>query len=206
MMKAARISGTENYAEDAPELLKRYESISFADAHAPFLHLIPPASCRVLDIGAGTGRDAAGFATLGHSVVAVEPTEELRRGATLLHPPMIEWLDDRLPNLASVRARGEEFDVVTLSAVWMHLDEAQRRIAMPNVALLARNGGIVFMSLRHGPIPPGRRMFEVSAEETIAPARRSNLYCTLNHEAEPSLRQSGVTWTRLAFQKVLGDG
>jgi hypothetical protein len=60
-MKVARISGTENYADEAPELLKRYESISFADAHAPVLHLIPPAPCRALDIGAGTGRDAAGL-------------------------------------------------------------------------------------------------------------------------------------------------
>src|SRR6266436_10400478 len=85
-MKAARISGTENYDVEAPELLKRYESISFADAHAPVLHLIPPAPCRTLDIGAGTGRDAAGLLALGHSVVAVEPTEELRRGAMLLHP------------------------------------------------------------------------------------------------------------------------
>lgn len=75
-MKVARISGTENYAEEAPELLKRYESISFADAHAPVLQLIPPAPCRVLDIGAGTGRDAAGFVGLGHSVVAVEPTQD----------------------------------------------------------------------------------------------------------------------------------
>jgi 2-polyprenyl-3-methyl-5-hydroxy-6-metoxy-1,4-benzoquinol methylase len=206
-MKAARISGTENYAEEAPELLKRYESISFADAHARVLHLIPLAPCRVLDIGAGTGRDAAGFASLGHSVVAVEPTEELRRGAMLLHSsPMIEWLDDSLPNLAIVRTRSEEFDVLMLSAVWMHLDEVQRRMAMPNVAALVRNGGIVIMSLRHGPIPPGRRMFEVSAEETIALAQRSNLHCTLNQEAEPSLRQPGVSWTRLAFQKVMGDG
>ena len=108
-MKAASISGTENYADEAPELLKRYESISFADAHAPVLHLIPQAPCRVLDIGSGTGRDAAGLAALGHSVVAVEPTEELRRGAMLLHPsPMIEWLDDSLPRLTAVRAREEE--------------------------------------------------------------------------------------------------
>jgi protein-L-isoaspartate O-methyltransferase len=76
-MKAARSSGTENYAEEASELPKRHESISFADAHARVLHLIPCVSCRVLDIGAGTGCDAAGFVTLGHSVVAVEPTEEL---------------------------------------------------------------------------------------------------------------------------------
>jgi SAM-dependent methyltransferase len=181
---------------------QRYESISFADAHAPVLQLIPPAPGRALDIGAGTGRDAAGLVALGHSVIAVEPTEELRRGAMLLHPsPMIEWLDDSLPDLAVVRARKEEFDLVMLTAVWMHLDGAQRQRAMPNVSALVRNGGIVIMSLRHGPVPPGRRMFEVTAEETIALAQRSNLFCTLNREAESSLRQPGVSWTRLAFHK-----
>ena len=83
----------------------------------------------------------------------------------------------------------------------MHLDEAQRELAMPNVSALVRNGGIVIMTLRHGPIPPGRRMFEVSAEETIALTQRSDLFCTLNLEAESSLRQPGVSWTRLALLK-----
>ena len=201
-MKPVRVSGTENYAEEAPELLKRYESISFADHHRSAMHLIPTAPGRVLDIGAGTGRDAAGFVALGHSVVAVEPTEELRRGAMLLHPsPLIEWLDDSLPDLAAVRPRCEEFDVVVLSAVWMHLDGLQRRHAMPNVAALVRNGGVMIMSLRHGPVPPGRRMFEVAAEETIALAQPLGLHCVLHQEAEPSLRQAGVTWTRLAFRR-----
>jgi 2-polyprenyl-3-methyl-5-hydroxy-6-metoxy-1,4-benzoquinol methylase len=63
-----------------------------------------------------------------------------------------------------MRARREQFDVVMLTAVWMHLDEVQRGTAMPNVAALVHNGGIVIMPLRHGPIPPGRRTFEVSAE------------------------------------------
>src|SRR5882724_8251626 len=117
-MKSVRVSGTEHYAEEALDLLKRYETISFGATHRSVMHLIPKDPCHVLDIGAGTGRDAAGFATLGHSVVAVEPTEELRRGAMLLHSsPMIEWLDDSLPNLAAVRARSEEFHVVMLSAV-----------------------------------------------------------------------------------------
>ena len=180
-MKAVRITGTENYAEEAPELLKRYESISFADQHRSVIHLIPTVPGRVLDIGAGTGRDAAGFAGLGHSVLAVEPTAELRRGAMLLHPsPMIEWVDDSLPDLAAVRARGETFDAVMLTAVWMHLDELQRRRAMPNVAALVGNGGVMIMSLRHGPVPSGRRMFEVSVEETIALAQPLGLRCALN--------------------------
>lgn len=201
-MKPVRISGTEHYAEEAPELLERYESVSFADHHRSVMHLLPTVPGRVLDIGAGTGRDAAGFAGLGHSVIAVEPTEELRRGAMALHPsPMIEWIDDSLPDLAVVHARGEEFDVLMLSAVWMHLDELQRLRAMPNVAALVRNGGVMIMSLRHGPVPPGRRMFEVTAEETIALAQSLGLRAMLNQEAEPSLRQPGVSWTRLVFRK-----
>jgi SAM-dependent methyltransferase len=203
-VKSVRISGTENYAEEARELLKRYESISFADTHRTVMHLIPKEPCRVLDIGAGTGRDAAGFAAMGHRVVAAEPTEEMRCGAMALHPsPLIEWLDDSLPDLASLRARDEQFDVVMLTAVWMHLDEQQRRQGIPNVAALVRSGGVMIMTLRHGPVPPGRRMFEVSAEETISLAAPLGLGCVLNRPAESSLRQPGVSWTRLAFRKSL---
>jgi hypothetical protein len=98
-MKTVQISGTEHYAEDAPELLKRYESLSFADHHRSVIHLIPTTPGRVLDIGAGTRRYAAGFVALGHTVVAVEPTEELRCGAMTLHPsPKIEWINDSLPS------------------------------------------------------------------------------------------------------------
>src|SRR5205085_11808586 len=130
-VKAVRVSGTEHYAEEAPELLKRYESISFAEAHHAVMHLIPKAPCRVLDIGAGTGRDAAGFAALGHRVVAVEPTEEMRRGAMALHPSSsIEWLGDSLPELASLRARDEPFDLLRLTAVCVRLAVQRRGGAM----------------------------------------------------------------------------
>jgi SAM-dependent methyltransferase len=204
-VKPVKVSGTEHYAEEAPELLLRYESIAFTDAHAAILHLIPSEPCAVLDIGSGTGRDAAALAAIGHRVVAVEPTDEMRQGAIALHhSPRIEWLDDSLPNLSVVRQRGERFDLVMMTAVWMHLDEAQRRLGMPNVAGLLRAGGVMAMTLRHGPVPPGRRMFEVTAEETIALATAAGLHCLPLREAgKPSLRQPGVTWTRLAFAKAL---
>src|SRR4051794_37024654 len=152
------------------------------------MHLIPKQPCRVLDIGAGTGRDAAGFAALGHQVVAVEPTEEMRRGAVALHPsPLIEWLDDSPPGFLRLRGGDEQFDVVMLTAVWMHLDEQQRRRAIPNLAMLVGSGGVMAMTLRHGPVPPGRRMFEVSAEETIGLAEPLGLRCVMQRPAELSL-------------------
>jgi SAM-dependent methyltransferase len=199
------VSGTEGYAEEAQELFKQYESIPFADAHRTVLHLIPAMPGRVLDIGSGTGRDAAWFAGRGHSVVAVEPTAAMRLPAMALHPsPRIDWLNDSLPDLALLRNRRETFDLVMLTAVWMHLDQAQRKQAMPNLAALARSGGTVVMKIRHGPAPPGRRMFEVSAEETIELAGIEGLHPVLNVRTESIQernRAAGVGWINLAFVK-----
>jgi SAM-dependent methyltransferase len=202
---SAQVSGTEGYAEEADALFMRYESIPAAEAHRAILHLIPTAPGRVLDIGSGTGRDAAWFAGCGHRVVAVEPTDAVRLRAIALHPlPGIEWLDDSLPELAALRRRSEQFDLVMMTAVWMHLDAEQRRRAMPNLGLLVRDGGTVIMTLRHGPVPPGRRMFEVSAEETVELADSQRLHPVLNLRTEsvqgPN-RDAGVTWTHLAFIK-----
>ena len=106
---------------------------------------------------------AAGFAELGYSVTAIEPTAVLRQHAMRLHPsPGIEWRDDSLPDLSVISAHGAAFDVVMLTTVWMHLDEVQRRRAMPRVAALVRPGGAMALSQRHGPIPVGRRMFSIS--------------------------------------------
>src|SRR5260370_2034066 len=97
-MKSVRVSGTENYAEEASDLLQRYESISFADTHRSVMHLIPNDPCHVLDIGAGTGRDPAAFAPLGHRVVPVQPPEELPRPPPPLPPsPPITPLAPKSP-------------------------------------------------------------------------------------------------------------
>ena len=207
-MTSAPVSGTEGYADEAEELFRLYESIPAADAHRAVLHLIPASPSNVLDIGSGTGRDAAWFASLGHRVVAVEPTGAMRIPAMALHPStQIEWLDDSLPDLALLRARGVSFDLVMLTAVWMHLDAAQRRQAMPSIAALVRPGGTVIMKVRHGPVPVGRRMFGIATEETIELARMQDLHPVLNVRTESSQeanRLAGVSWTNLAFVKGRG--
>ena len=200
------VSGTEGYADQAPSLVKRYDNLAFAEVHRPVLHLIPDTPGDVADIGAGTGRDAAYLAEMGHRVVAVEPTRELRLPGMALHPsPRITWLDDSLPNLAVLRARRATFDLVMLTAVWMHLDEWQRRHAMPILASLLRRGGTMIMSLRHGRVPPGRRMFEVSAAETAELVWAHGLAVVLNlvsESADEENRRAGITWTRLALVKA----
>ena len=68
-----KVRGTQGYADEADELFVRYESYTFERTHAALQAFIPPPPGRVLDVGAGTGRDAAWFADAGYAVVAIEP-------------------------------------------------------------------------------------------------------------------------------------
>ena len=66
--------------------------------------------------------------------MAVEPTPELRTHGQRLHrEAAITWIDDALPDLDKVHARGERL-LVMLTAVWMHLDPGQRERAMARIA------------------------------------------------------------------------
>ncbi|MEO1187624.1 MAG: class I SAM-dependent methyltransferase [Pseudomonadota bacterium] len=202
MTKAASNAG---YADEAPDLLKRYESFTSEEVHAHWRQWFPEIPCRVLDIGAGTGRDAAWLAAFGHSVLAVEPTDALRHGAQELHSdPGITWLSDLLPDLRQVVALDERFDLILINAVWMHLTEAERRTGFATVANLMTRGARLFMSQRHGPIPEGRRMFDVSGEETITLAAAHG-FKILYHERKGSIMaessRRGVEWTCLVFEK-----
>lgn len=200
------LTSNAGYDINVDALFERYESREAAGIHAPWFHLFPQAPARILDIGAGTGRDAAWFASLGHSVLAVEPTDALRNGAAKLHPaPQIEWLDDILPAIPHVMARGETFDLILMHAVWMHLTKRERDEGMANLAQLLATGGRMAMSQRHGPVPHGRRMFEISGEETIELASQFGLKC-LYHERAESIqaenRANHIEWTKLIFEKT----
>lgn len=201
----SQLASNAGYADEAATLLERYESFPSETVHAHWRAWIPSAPSDVLDLGAGTGRDAAWFVSLGHRVLAVEPTDALREGAQRLHPEAeITWLKDTLPDLRTVVQRQARYDVIMLNAVWMHLDEDERARGFETLVSLMAPGARLFMSQRHGPIPQGRRMFEVSGDETIGRANAHGLR-TLHHERSGSIlgenQKRGVEWTCLVFEK-----
>jgi SAM-dependent methyltransferase len=194
----ADLSSTAGYAAEADALAVEYERLTFDRVHGDILHLLPPAPAMVLDIGAGTGRDAAALTARGYRVTAVEPTAAMRGHGQRLHADNgIVWLEDGLPDLAQVDGR---FDLILLTAVWMHLDAAERQRAMPRLAALVAPGGLVAMTLRHGPVPPGRRMFDVGGAETAALGGQHDLQAVFETR-RPSARQSGIDWTRLVLRR-----
>ncbi|ABF08659.1 class I SAM-dependent methyltransferase [Cupriavidus metallidurans] len=195
-------TSTAGYGEQASTLVVQYESITFEDVHRDVLHLLPAPPARIVDVGAGTGRDAAALARRGHQVVAVEPTAELREAGRKLHADVdIDWLDDTLPALARLRERPTRFDVIMLTAVWMHLDADERAQAIGAVDALLADHGLVFLSLRHGPVPAGRRMFDVSAAETIALAEPYGLRSAHCSQRSGLMDRTDVHWTNLVLQR-----
>ena len=191
------------YAEAAADLIPRFEAVSSSELYAKVARVLPVPGSRVIDIGAGTGRDAAWFAARGCRVLAVEPVVAFRKvGATLHQSPYIEWLDDSLPTLAQVLQREETFDFVLLSAVWQHVDDQQRQLAMPNLRALTAPEGRLLLSVRHGPGVVTRPCFPASVEDAIrlAHANGFRLICRRSAASmQPMNRQAGVTWTWLAF-------
>ena len=121
--------------------------------------------------GAGTGRDAGAFAAAGYDVVAVEPSPSMRAEAERRHASSrIRWLPDTLPGLAATSRLGLAADLVSLSAVWQHVAPPDRPHAFRKLVGLLRSGGLLALTLRHGP-DDGRGGHPVSPAEVEALAR-----------------------------------
>ena len=206
-MSAEAITG---YELEGPDLAERFNALSSDEILAPVVDLVPDRPCSVLDIGAGAGRDAAWFAGRGHQVVAVEPARNLREGGLrLVASDRIEWMDDRLPALTHVLALGRRFDLVTLIAVWQHLEAPERGRAAHSIAQLVAPGGLVMLSVRHGPGVEMRPCYPSTAEEVIGLFEGEGL-TTVRRRTMPSVqptnRARGVMWSWLAFAAASSTG
>ncbi|WP_367620994.1 class I SAM-dependent methyltransferase [Streptomyces olivoreticuli] len=107
------------YVQNAGCLGQRYASVPFEKVHGGVLDLLPPAPARAVDVGAGTGRDAAALARRGYRVVAVEPVGELREAsrARRRRRPR-SWVKRTSSRSRCRRARRRWRPVVPLSGWW----------------------------------------------------------------------------------------
>jgi SAM-dependent methyltransferase len=189
------------YDAHAAELVTTYEAVRSERLHAWFADLLPGAGGLALDVGAGTGRDAAWLASRGFEVVAVEPSVAMRKQAARLHAdPRIRWVDDSLPGLHQVRRGGVRFDLILLSAVWMHVAPADRPRAFRSLATLLGPGGLLAITLRSGPSGADRGMHPVCADELGRLARAHGAVVERCVPAKDQQGRAEVSWTQVAIR------
>jgi SAM-dependent methyltransferase len=170
---------------------------------ADVLPVIPEggASKLALDVGAGTGRDAAWLTSRGFQVVAAEPAAGMRRIAADTHGSSgIRWVNDALPSLDHVHGLGLAYDLVLLSAVWQHVFPADRPRSFRKVATLMKPGGVLVMTLRHGPAPHGMQMHPTSTAEIEGLARTHGLEVLRVIASSDQGGRAEVTWDVIALR------
>lgn len=178
-----------------------YESLSADSLNDWLVDLLPSGKGLALDVGAGTGRDAAWLVGRGLEVVAVEPSKGMREEGCRLHQgARIQWVDDALPDFREVSRLGLSFDFILLSAVWMHIPEVDRPRAFRKLVTLLKPGGVIAMSLRQGPAAIERAMYPVSEQEVERLTKEHGAYIERRREEHDKHGRSEVTWIQIAIR------
>lgn len=177
-----------------------YESINPAQLNAWFEPYIPHGPASILDVGAGSGRDAAWLASKGHQVIAVEPSSGMRKEAERFHSGSgFTLFSDRLPDLAMTCRTGLSFDLILLNAVWMFIPEAARERSFRKLIALLKPRGIIALSLRT-PCETRRGMHPVSVSEIEGLAQRHGAYIESTKEVGDLLGRPGVRWHQIIIR------
>ena len=148
------------YDANAEVAAARYERVTPERVHGWVADPLATAPAATLDIGAGSGRTAARLSSRGYDVVAVEPSPRMRTIARERHAePAIRWLADSLPAPHLTGGTDLTFDLILLSAVWMHVAPADRACGGPGwqcgCPRLARDSARDGGSARGRGRPPG---------------------------------------------------
>lgn len=206
------------YNSKVQEIAPQYLSLSFDQVHENWAHYLPAIldkpNANILDVGAGVGRDVSHIANLLAEkyqsdnqcrVYAVEPAiQMLQTGQNTTQGQNVHWLQDSLPALDKTTRLEISFDLILLSAVWMHVPTSQRGRSLRKLANLLKPGGKIVISLKLGMTAEEqheRKMFDVSVEEVEALAQNLGLFSKLEAQnSEDQLGRDGVYWQTLVLQ------
>ncbi|MFA3792569.1 methyltransferase domain-containing protein [Aliiglaciecola sp. SL4] len=210
---------SDYYNNKIEEIAPQYLSLSFLDVHNNWAHHLTSlfeqkTNPSILDVGAGVGRDVGYIADLAEQklkpdnhcqIYAVEPAAEmLRVGKETTQHKKVYWLQDSLPALEKTTKLEVNFDLILLSAVWMHVPPSHRARAIRKLANLLKPGGKIVISLKLGMTKEeqqSRQMFDVSVEEVEHLAQDYGLFAKLEAQNEADkLGREGVYWQTVILQ------
>lgn len=204
------LKSAQFYHQHAAPLAQQYLSKIFEEVHQSWRHFLTPLlakpNARILDIGAGAGRDSKYLAEQGQltnlSVTAIEPAAALAKiGKAQTQGLNVDWLEDSLPALENVTKQEISFDLILLSAVWMHIPSSLRARSLRKLANLLKPGGKLVISLRHGKSTDERIMHEVCSDELTSLGKTVGLFPALITDLESDkLGRSEVHWQTVVLQ------
>ena len=196
------------YAHYAQHIAPGAEAARSAMA-AHFTSCFEPGS-RVLDVGAGSGRDVLALLELGFDAYGVEPVQAMLHQALTRHPELQTRLTPgSLPELGRPFGKAD-WQAVLCSAVLMHLPPQQMAAAMTAVVALLAPGGRVLLSLPQMPEekiradrdPQGRLFYNHPPQAMKALMKRLGMELRGQWDSHAVWEQTGTVWITQWFERA----
>lgn len=193
---------TDYYDSHADRFFEQYRSLSAVDVLKDVLHAIPERPSLVLDVASGAGRDSEYLASLGHTVISVEPAKVLRDKAVALgQDPKVVHFDSSLPFLDGLERFASGFDLVLCVAAWMHLKPLERGEAACRLYSLLKSGGRAAVTYKVAAPEPERAMFSLHTEEVEQDFRAAGFSRFETKENVDLLGRGDTRWFSSVFYK-----
>lgn len=196
------------YASHAGELAARYESADMRESRQRFARLFA-AGARLLELGCGSGRDAAALLASGYDVTAIDASQAMLAQAVRLHPELAgRVLRHALP--APLPFADGSFQGAYAIACLMHLREPAVDAVLREVARVLQPAGRLLFSVcteRPGLSPDGvdagGRFFNILPDERwIALAASAGFACEQSAGSADRLGRDGILWRTFVARRI----
>lgn len=196
------------YEQNAADLSRRYETTALDTFHRLLQKNCRPGA-RLLEIGCGSGRDAARAVAAGFMVTALDGAENLLNEATRLHPELSGNLHHLLLP-ARLPFANASFDGFFSVACLMHFNDDEIGQIISEAARVTTAGGSGLVS-----VPAGRndidaggldqhgRVFNVMPAENWISLFQQHGFAAETGPIEPdSLGRPGISWITFVLKKI----
>jgi SAM-dependent methyltransferase len=198
------------YARYAQQIHRGVEALR--SSMAPHFPAVFAPAGRVLDVGAGTGRDVLALLEMGYDAYGLEPVREMREAIVRRHARLQGRLQEgSLPELGTPFGFGQEsWDGVLCSAVLMHIPPQHMQSAVSAMVNLLKPRGRVLLSLpqmqedrlRENRDPDGRLFYNHSPVAMKLLMKRLGLDLHSEWESHAVWEQTGTVWTSQWYQRT----
>jgi len=197
----------DTYSEHAAEFAKQYESVTVL-RHCELLLQHLPTGGKILEVGSGSGRDAAFLLAHGFDVTGTDASDALIAEAIKYHPQLARRLyNASVPFCAPYPFLADKFDGGVSMATIMHLSDEGLSIFAFQLNNLLKPGGILILSssanradLEDNRDPRGRLYHERSAVE-ITHLVSEEGFELLHAQTDDDEFGREVSWHGLVFKR-----